>query len=111
MSDFLFPVAPTRSIAVAGETASFPLNRIFCVGRNYAAHAVEMGGVPDYEAPFYFTKSPLHSKASGGSIPYPLGTQNYHHEMELTILIGAPAFRVSEEDAMNAVYGYCASLD
>ncbi len=111
MSDFLFPVAPTKSIAVEGETAAFPINRIFCVGRNYAAHAVEMGGVPDYEAPFYFTKSPSHAVASGARIPYPLGTENYHHEMEFSILIGAPAFRVSEADAMKAVYGYSASLD
>ncbi len=111
MSDFLFPVAPTKSIAVEGETAAFPINRIFCVGRNYAAHAVEMGGVPDYEAPFYFTKSPSHAVASGACIPYPLGTENYHHEMEFTVLLGAPAFRVSEADAMKAVYGYSASLD
>lgn len=111
MSGFLFPVTPTTRIAIEGETAAFPINRIFCVGRNYAAHAVEMGGVPDYETPFYFTKSPMHAVASGATIPYPLGTENYHHEMEFSILIGAPAFRVSEADALDAVYGYCASLD
>jgi fumarylpyruvate hydrolase len=111
MSDYLFPVTLVNSIEVEGETTAFPINRIFCVGRNYAAHAVEMGGVPNYEAPFYFTKSPKHAVRSGATIPYPLGTENYHHEMEFSILIGAPAFRVSEVDALNAVYGYCASLD
>ena len=111
MPEFLFPVSPTPSIAVDGESAAFPINRIFCVGRNYAAHAAEMGNVPDYEAPFYFTKSPVHAVPSGATIPYPLGTENYHHEMELSILIGAPAFRVSEANALDAVYGYCASLD
>ncbi|MGB7317195.1 MAG: fumarylacetoacetate hydrolase family protein [Planktotalea sp.] len=111
MTDFLFPIAPTTSIRVDGESAAFPINRIFCVGRNYAAHAAEMGNVPDYEAPFYFTKAAQHAVASGARIPYPLGTENYHHEMELTVLIGAPAFRISQDDALSVVYGYCASLD
>jgi len=111
MPDFLFPQTPTSFIPVEGENGVFPINRIFCVGRNYEAHAAEMGNTPDYEAPFYFTKSPAHSILSGASIPYPLGTENYHHEMELSILIGAPAFRASESDALNAIFGYCASLD
>jgi fumarylpyruvate hydrolase len=70
-----------------------------------------MGNMPDYEAPFYFTKSPTHSVLSGAVIPYPPGTENYHHEMELSILIGAPAFRISADDALSVVYGYCTSLD
>ncbi len=111
MTDLLFPAPTVHTIEVEGESADFPIHRIFCVGRNYAAHAAEMGNVPDYEAPFYFTKSPAHAVNSGASIPYPLGTENYHHEMELAILIGAAAFRVSEADAMDAVYGYCCALD
>ena len=111
MSDYLFPAPSVATITVEGESAAFPVHRVFCVGRNYAAHALEMGGVPDYEAPFYFIKSTEHVIASGAEIPYPLGTENYHHEVELSILIGAPAFRVSEDDALNYVYGYCASLD
>lgn len=111
MPDHLFPAHPIQSIPVNGESAAFPINRIFCVGRNYAAHAAEMGNVPDYEAPFYFTKTPMHSVPSGAQIPYPLGTENYHHEMEFSVLIGAPAFRVNQADAMKVVYGYCASLD
>lgn len=111
MSDLLFPAPSVHTIAVEGESAEFPIHRIFCVGRNYAAHAAEMGNVPDYEAPFYFTKSPAHAVSSGVVIPYPPGTQNYHHEMELAVLIGAPAFRVTEAAALDAVYGYCCALD
>lgn len=111
MSDLLFPAPSVPTIAVNGERAGFPVHRIFCVGRNYAAHAAEMGNVPDYEAPFYFTKSPSHTVQSGAVIPYPLGTTNYHHEMELAVLIGAPAFRVDETEAMQSVYGYCCALD
>lgn len=111
MSDLLFPAPPIRTIEVEGESAAFPIHRIFCVGRNYAAHAAEMGNVPDYEAPFYFTKSPSHAASSGVTIPYPLGTENYHHEMELAVLLGADAFRVAEAEALSAVYGYCSALD
>ncbi|MGH1579170.1 fumarylacetoacetate hydrolase family protein [Planktotalea sp.] len=111
MSEFLFPTRPAKGIPVEGEARNFPINRIFCVGRNYLAHAAEMGNVPDYEAPFYFTKAPTHSVLSGANVPYPPGTENYHHEMELSILIGAPAFRISQDDAEQVIYGYCASLD
>lgn len=111
MTDLLFAAPFVQTIAVEGESAGFPIHRIFCVGRNYAAHAAEMGNVPDYEAPFYFTKSPAHAVASGAVIPVPPGTQNYHHEMELAILIGGPAFRVTEAEALGVVYGYCCALD
>jgi fumarylpyruvate hydrolase len=111
MTDLLFPAPPVHTIPVESESAAFPIHRIFCVGRNYAAHAAEMGNTPDYEAPFYFTKSPAHAVGSGASIPYPLETNNYHHEMELAILIGAPAFRIVQEEALSVVYGYCCALD
>ena len=111
MSEFLFPVAKTTSIPVKGETVEYPIDRIFCVGRNYVAHAKEMNTVPDYGAPFYFTKSPMHAIRSGAETRYPLGTENYHHEMEFSVLMGANAFRVSQEEAMDFVYGYCCSLD
>ena len=111
MTDLLFAAPVVQTIDVEGESAGYPIHRIFCVGRNYEAHAAEMVNVPDYEAQFYFTKSPSHAVPSGSVIPYPLGTENYHHEMELAILIGAPAFRVAEADALDAVYGYCCALD
>ncbi len=111
MSAYLFPPAPVQAVAVQGETAAFPVNRIFCVGRNYAAHAAEMGVEVDREAPFYFTKSPHAVMASGGTLPYPPGTGNFHYEMELVVALGAPAFRVGADQAMTAVYAYGCGLD
>ena len=73
MTDYLFPPAPVPSLTVRGETAEYPVRRIFCVGRNYAAHAAELGNEVDREAPFYFTKSACHAEASGAALPYPPG--------------------------------------
>ena len=107
----LFDLPATPSIPVLGESATYPVHRIFCVGRNYAAHAAEMGMEVDREKPFYFTKSPSATVLSGATVPYPAGTDNYHHEMELAVAIGAPAFRVSVEEAAGKVYGYACALD
>lgn len=88
MSGFVFaPPAPV-SLAVAGTEARFPVRRIFCVGRNYAEHAAEMGAEVDREAPFYFTKSAHAVIASGATIPYPPGTADFHHEVELVVALG-----------------------
>ena len=111
MSAYLFPPAPVPIVSVKGETAAFPVRRIFCVGRNYAAHAAEMGVEVDREAPFYFTKSPHAVMASGNTLPYPPGTENFHYEMELVVALGAPAFRVDAAQAMAAVYAYGSGLD
>src|SRR6056297_525596 len=109
--DMLFPPPEGLAIPVAGDSRQFPLRRIFCVGRNYAAHAAEMGNEVDREAPFYFTKSAEAICQSGAEIAYPLGTQDCHHEMELVVALGAPAFRVSEAEALNAVLGYACGVD
>lgn len=111
MSDLLFELPDPLTLAVRGETARFPIGRIFCVGRNYAAHAAEMGFEVDREAPFYFTKSPANAIASGATVPFALGTENYHHEMELVMAIGRDAFRATPEDARAAIYGYGCGLD
>ncbi|TKW67252.1 MAG: fumarylacetoacetate hydrolase family protein [Paracoccus denitrificans] len=111
MTDTLFPAPQWPTVAVNGKTARFPVRRIFCVGRNYAAHAAEMGVEVDREAPFYFTKSALTILPSGQEYPYPPGTENFHYEMELVVAIGKPAFRVSADQAMDAVYGYATGLD
>ncbi|KAA2315676.1 FAA hydrolase family protein [Pseudooceanicola sediminis] len=106
----LFDLPPIPDIPVTGETEGYPVRRIFCVGRNYAAHAAEFGNeVPD--SPFYFTKSPASMILSGGTAPYPPGTTNYHFEMELAVAIGAPVFKCAPEDAAAAVYGYACALD
>ncbi len=106
------PPAPA-SLPVRGSAERFPVQRIFCVGRNYHAHAVEMGRPVDKATakPFYFTKSATTLVESGATVPYPAGTSNYHFEMELVVAIGAPGFRVTEADAARLIYGYAAGLD
>lgn len=111
MMDYIFPAPETRSIAVSGETARYAVDRIFCVGRNYAAHAAEMGFEVDREAPWYFTKSASALQPSGTEIIYPSGTQNFHYEMELVVAIGKPAFKVAVSEAMESVFGYGCGLD
>ncbi|MFW8633763.1 fumarylacetoacetate hydrolase family protein [Cribrihabitans pelagius] len=111
MAETLFELPETPVIAVTGEQEGYPAGRIFCVGRNYAAHAAEMGNEIDREAPFYFTKSAANAVLSGAEVPYPPGTADFHHEMELAVAIGAPLFQAAPEAAMAAVYGYACALD
>ncbi|MFZ1815893.1 MAG: fumarylacetoacetate hydrolase family protein [Rhizobiaceae bacterium] len=108
---FLFDVPSTPAVPVEGESKAYPVHRIFCVGRNYAAHAAEMGVAVDREAPFYFTKPASAVVHTGATIAYPPGTANYHYEMELVIALGAPAFQVSVSQAPAAVYGFACGLD
>jgi fumarylpyruvate hydrolase len=108
---FVFEPQAIVAVSIAGEASQFPVRRIFCVGRNYEAHAQEMGFEADREAPFYFTKSPAALVHSGSTVPYAPGTTNLHHEMELVIAIGADAFRVAVGDAMGSVFGYACGLD
>ena len=110
---YLWTPAAPASLPVHGSDARFPVTRIFCVGRNYHAHAVEMGRPVDKATaqPFYFTKSASTLVESGATVPYPTGTSNYHFEMELVVAIGKSGFRVSEADALGMIYGYAAGLD
>lgn len=110
---YLWNPPPVYSLPVQGSDARFPIKRIFCVGRNYHAHAVEMGRPVDKATakPFYFIKSPSTLVESGATVPYPAGTTNYHYEMELVVAIGAPGFRVAEANAQSLIYGYAAGLD
>ncbi|MGE5515733.1 MAG: fumarylacetoacetate hydrolase family protein [Bacteroidota bacterium] len=102
---------PQPAVPVAGEDALYPVRRVFCVGRNYAAHAREMGSDPSREAPFYFTKSPEALVPGGGAIPYPPATANLHHEVELVVAIGAPVFQATPEQAAHAIFGHAIGLD
>ncbi len=117
MTTYLFNPPAVQSLPIRGKTERFPVNRIFCVGRNYHAHAVEMGRPVDksVEQAFYFTKSPQTLVESGvdrvAVVAYPPRTNNYHFEMELVLAIGKPGFRVKEADAHELVYGYGAGLD
>jgi fumarylpyruvate hydrolase len=108
---YLFDVPATPGVPVKGETALYPVSRIFCVGRNYAAHAAEMGFEVDREAPFYFTKPATAITPTGSTIPYPPGTENCHFEMELVIAIGAAVFKADLAEAEKAVYGYATGID
>jgi fumarylpyruvate hydrolase len=106
-----FSVPTPPLVPIIGRDDGFPVRRIFCVGRNYAAHAAEMGNEVDREAPFYFTKSPLALCLGGTQIAYPLGSKDVHYEMELVVALGAPAFHVPEGDALDRVFGYACGID
>jgi fumarylpyruvate hydrolase len=110
---YLWTPPAVQSLPVRGKAERLPVNRIFFVGRNYHAHAVEMGKPVDksVERPFYFTKAPQTLVESGATVAYPPETANFHYEMELVVAIGAPAFRVSQEDAHKVIYGYACGLD
>ena len=111
MTDSLFSLPDPILIPVEGETSKYPVGRIFCVGRNYEAHAAEMGNEVDREAPFYFTKSAPNAVLSGAAVPYPPGTENFHHEMELAVAIGKPVFQANSARAQDAIFGYGCALD
>ncbi len=113
MTAYLFTPPAVQSLPIRGKTERFPVNRIFCVGRNYHAHAVEMGRPVDKaaERAFYFTKTPSALVESGATVAYPPETTNYHFEMELVLAIGRPGFRVQAAEAHTLVYGYAAGLD
>ncbi|MFM7342918.1 MAG: fumarylacetoacetate hydrolase family protein [Betaproteobacteria bacterium] len=113
MNAYLFDLPPLAALPVRGHTQRFPVHRIFCVGRNYHAHAAEMGRTVDksVDTPFYFTKSPSTLVESGATVAYPPGTENYHHEMELVVALGRPGFRVTEGDAHELIFGYASGLD
>ena len=113
MTQYLFTPPAIQSLPIRGKTERFPINRIFCVGRNYHAHAVEMGKPVDKSAerPFYFTKSPQTLVQSGATVAYPPETNNYHFEMELVLAVGKAGFRVSADQAHEVIYGYAAGLD
>ncbi|WP_170334153.1 fumarylacetoacetate hydrolase family protein [Ruegeria arenilitoris] len=111
MRDTLFTLPEQIAIPVQGQQAAYPVGRIFCVGRNYAAHAAEMGHEVDREAPFYFTKSAPNAVLTGATVRYLPGTEDFHHEMELAVAIGKPVFRATSAQAWDAVYAYGCALD
>ena len=102
---------PQPAVPVVGEDALYPVRRVFCVGRNYAAHAREMGSDPNREPPFYFTKSADSLVPGGGAIPYPPATANLHHEVELVVALSGPAYRATPEQAAKVVFGHAIGLD
>ena len=110
MAETVIPAPIQVTVPVAGGGA-FPVRRIFCVGRNYAAHAREMGHDPDREAPFFFTKPADSLVTLGADMPYPTMTSDLHHEMEQVVAIGTGGADIAEADALQHVWGYGAGLD
>jgi len=110
MSDFVITPPLVPAVPVAGG-GSFPVRRIFCVGRNYAEHVREMGGDPTREVPFFFTKPADAVLTGGADMPYPPQTSDLHHEMELVAAIGSGGAHIKPGEALGHVYGYAAGLD
>jgi len=111
MTNYTHEPMPIATARVEGTKELFPVRRIFCVGRNYAAHAREMGRDPDREPPFFFTKFAETVVESGAEIAYPPNTSNYHYEMELVVALSGPLFNATVDDVPGAIYGYCTGLD
>jgi fumarylpyruvate hydrolase len=103
------PVVTT--VHVDGTDADFPVARIFCVGRNYAEHAVEMGGDPDREPPFFFMKPGDAVVPTDSTIPFPSVTNDLHHEIELVVALGEGGVDIATQDALSHVFGYAVGLD
>lgn len=110
-TSFVFAPQAAPSVPILDSDASFPVHRIFCIGRNYAAHAREMGVAVDRDAAIYFMKDASSIVLSGSTIDYPPGTENCHHEIELVVAIGEPAFRIATEEAASAIFGYACGID
>ena len=111
MSEFVFTAPATPSVAVSGSSSRFPVRRVFCVGRNYASHAREMGSDPNREPPFFFSKPADAVVPAGGAVPYPPSTGDLHHEIELVVALGAGGADVDPANALDLVWGYGVGLD
>jgi len=108
---YVVPLQPQPALPVAGSDDLFPVRRIYCVGRNYAAHAREMGHDPDREPPFFFLKPADALVQDGGVAPYPPATSDLHHEIELVVAIGTGGRDIPEDRALAHVWGYAVGVD
>lgn len=108
---FAVPPRPQTVIPVQGQDAVFPVNRIYCVGRNYAAHAVEMGHDPDREPPFFFQKNRDNILPEGTDFPYPSATEDLHHEIELMVALKSGGTAIPADRALDCVFGYGVAFD
>lgn len=108
---YVVPAAPLTTLEVAGTSDRFPVRRIYCVGRNYAAHAREMGHDPDRELPFFFCKPADAIVPGGAEIPYPSATENLHYEIELVVAIGTGGAQIKAAGALKHIYGYAVGID
>ena len=107
---YLFDPPPQAALPIAGSEKLFPIHRIYCVGRNYAAHAREMGHDPDREPPFFFQKNP-DNLITDGTFPYPVASEDVHWELELVAALHRGGSDIATEHALEHVYGYAVGLD
>ena len=110
-STYVIEIGPVPSLPVVGSDARFPVGRIYCVGRNYADHAREMGHDPDREPPFFFMKAANSVVQNNATLDYPVGTKDVHHEIELVVAIGKGGKNIPVERALDHVWGYGVGLD
>ena len=109
--DYLFPPALLASVAIAGSAQRFPVHRIYCIGRNYADHAKEMGASVDRGNPVFFCKPADAVVADRTQIPYPLGTTELHHEVEMVVALQSGGANIAQAQALKHVFGYAVGLD
>ena len=110
MSTYVIDQPQVTAIPVRGSDALFPIRRIYCIGRNYAAHTIEMGGDPDREEPFFFQKNAQNADPSG-EFPYPPESQDVHHEVEMVVALKGGGKNIAVEEALDYVYGYGIGID
>ncbi|WP_420546902.1 fumarylacetoacetate hydrolase family protein [Curvivirga sp.] len=110
MTDFVITPPPQVSIPVKGSPSKFPIRRVYCIGRNYADHAIEMGHDPDKEPPFFFQKD-TDNLVSDGVFPYPVQSNDVHHEVEMLVALKTGGRNISVDQALENVYGYAVGLD
>lgn len=110
MPSYAIETPPVVGLPIAGSETLFPVRRVYCIGRNYAAHAVEMGHDPDREPPFFFQKNPDNLDPSG-SFPYPPHSSDVHHEAEVAVMLKSGGTNIAIKDALAHVYGYALALD
>lgn len=110
-SAYVFAPAPQASVAIVGREARFPIHRIYCVARNYAEHAREMGSDPEREPPFFFSKPADALVPAGAAVPYPPRCADFHHEVELVVALGAGGSAITAEKAEGLIFGYGIGID
>lgn len=110
MTEYVIETPPVTALPVTGTDAKFPVRRVYCIGRNYAAHAIEMGHDPDREDPFFFQKNPDNLDVSG-TFPYPVESSDVHHEAEMIVALKSGGTNIPLDTALDHVFGYGLSFD
>lgn len=110
MTEYVITAPARPALPVRGTEKLFPVRRVYCIGRNYAAHTIEMGGDPDRDPPFFFQKNPDNLDATG-EFPYPVKSSDVHHELEMVVALHSGGVNIPVDRALDHVYGYAVALD